>query len=93
MMMSRFVMKVVDTFHFEDGRTVFVGPIETEANLIRPCDCEVLVADEVQTSLRIDGEDILKDKKTLNRAISTSQRINLTSYGIGRGGFKIRSKA
>ena len=91
--MGLFVMTVVDTFHLQDGRTIFVGPIETEAKVIRPCDCEVLVGDEVKASLRIDGEEIPMEKKAPYRAISTSQRLDLASYGIGRSGFKIRSKA
>ena len=85
-------MTVVDTFHLEDGRTVFVGPIETEAKAIPPCDCEIFLGSEVKASLRIDGEEIVKGRKTANRAVSSSQRINLAGYGIGRFGFKIRSK-
>ena len=42
--MSLFRMKVEDTFHLEDGRTVFVGAVETLAKAIPPCDCEILVA-------------------------------------------------
>jgi hypothetical protein len=91
--MSLFTMTVVDTFHLEDGRTVFVGPVETGAKAIPPCDCELLVDDEVMMSLRIDGEEIPKGRKTSDRSISTSQQLNLASYGIGRSGFKIRSKA
>jgi hypothetical protein len=90
--MSLFTMTVFDTFRLEDGRTVFVGPIETEAMVIPPCDCEILVGDETKASLRIDGEEIPKGKKTPNRSISTRERIDLTNYGIGPGGFKIRSK-
>jgi len=90
---SLFTMTVSDTFHLEDGRTVFVGPIEAEAKAIPPCDCEILVGDEIKASLRIDGEEIPKGKKTPDRSISTSQRIDLAGYGIGRSGFQIRSKA
>jgi hypothetical protein len=90
--MSLFVMTVVDTFHLEDGRTVFVGPIETEAKIVPPCDSEILVGNEIKASLRIDGEEIPKGKNTSNRSISTSQRINLASYGIGRGGFTMKGE-
>jgi hypothetical protein len=85
-------MRVEHTFNLEDGRTVFVGAVETEVGTIPPCDCEILVDDDIKISLRIDGEEIPKEKKTSNRAISTSQRIDLASYGIGRSGFMIRSK-
>lgn len=91
--MSLFTMTVEDTFHLEDGRTVFVGPVETEAKAIPPCDCEIVVGSEIKTSLRIEGEEIPKGNKTPDRSVSTSERINLASYGIGRAGFKIRSKA
>lgn len=85
-------MRVEDTFHLEDGRTVFVGRIETEAKAIPPCDCDIVVDGEIKASMRIDGEEIPKGKKTLNRAVSTSQRIELARYGIGQRGFEIRSK-
>lgn len=91
--MSLFTMRVSDTFNLEDGRTVFVGPVETEAKAIPPCECEIVVGNEVKASLRIDGEDIPKGNKTPDRAISTSERINLADYGMGRSGFVIRSKA
>jgi hypothetical protein len=90
--MSLFTMTVADTFHLEDGRTVFVGPVETDAKVIPPCDCEILVGDEIKASLRIDGEEIPKGKKTPNRSVSTSQRFDFASFGIARSGFKIRSK-
>ncbi len=90
--MSLFTMKVKDTFHFENGRTVFVGLLDTDAKTIPPCDCEILVGNEVKASMRIDGEEIPKGKQAPDRAISTSQRIDLASCGVGRGGFIIRSK-
>jgi hypothetical protein len=90
--MSLFTMRVEDTFHLEDGRPVFIGAVETEAASIPPCDCEIVVGDEVKASFRIDGEEFLKGKKTPDRSISTSQRMNLASDGIGRSGFIIRSK-
>jgi hypothetical protein len=31
MKMDRFEMSVEDTFHFEDGTVVFVGPVEPES--------------------------------------------------------------
>lgn len=61
--MSLFIMTVVDTFHLENGRTIFVGQVEPEVKVIPPCDCEILVGDEIKALLRIDGEDIPKGKK------------------------------
>lgn len=90
--MSLFVMTVKDTFHLEGGRTVFVGSLESEAKSIPPCECEIVQGNEVKASIWIDGEDFLKGKKTPDRAISTSQRIDLALHGIGQRGFEIRSK-
>ena len=90
--MSLFTMMVRDTFHLGNGRTVFVGPLEKHLKYIPPCDCEIVVNDEVRGTVRIDGEDFLKDKGIPDRAISTSQRVDLTRWGIGTGGFTIRSK-
>jgi hypothetical protein len=90
--MNQFVMTVSDVFHFEDGRTIFVGPVESQEGNIRPCECEVIVNGEIKGTLKIDGEEIPKGKKTADRAISTSQRIDLATYGVGRGQFLIRSK-
>jgi hypothetical protein len=91
--MSLFTMTVTDTFHLEDGRTLFVGPVETDAKVIPPCDCEILVGDEIKMALRIDGEEIPKGKQISNRSVSTSQRLGLANFGIGQSGFKIRSKS
>lgn len=85
-------MTVKDTFHLEDGRTAFVGLLETKANNIPACECEILIGNEVRACIWIDGEDFVKGNQTENRAISTKQRIDLASHGIGRSGFKIRSK-
>jgi hypothetical protein len=88
-----FRMIVKDTFHLKDGRTLFVGAVETKAKIAPPCDCEVLVGGEVKASIRIDGEDIPKGKGVSDRVVSTSQQIDLASLGITKGGFEIRSKA
>ena len=90
--MNHFTMTVTDTFHLEDGRTIFLGPIETEMKVVPPCDCEILVGNEIKVSLRIDGEEIPKGKHVSDRAISTNQQIDLASSGAGRGGFTIWSK-
>ena len=92
LLMSLFLMQVKDTFHLADGRTVFIGSVKTEAKNISSCDCEILVENEVKGSLRIDGEEVPKDKRVADRAISTTQRIDLASLGVGKGDFIIRSK-
>jgi len=91
--MRSFTMKVRDTFHFKNGVTAFIGPLDTEVEFIPPCDCEIVVGDEVKASLRIDGEMILENQMESTRAIATSQPLDLASRGIGRGGFEIRPKS
>ena len=89
-----FEMDVKDTFIFTDGTTVFTGPIETQIKFIGPCDCEVVQANEVRLSVRIDGEMVPSTPggKPPYRAISTRQPIDLDTIGVGRTGFTIRSK-
>ena len=91
--MNFFQMKVKDTFRFQNGATVFVGAIESSEKMIPPCECEIVVGDEVKASLRIDGEMILEKKASLHRSISTSQPLDLAAHGLARSGFTIRSKA
>jgi hypothetical protein len=46
----------IHVFHFADGRTVLIGPIDGDVNFIRACKCELLV-DGVPTSvIQIEGE-------------------------------------
>lgn len=89
-------MDVVDTFIFKDGTTVFVGPIDTTLKFIGPCDCDVVSNGESKLSFRIDGEMIPSPSKAVDRpphrAVSTREPIDLHALGLGRGGFKIRSK-
>jgi hypothetical protein len=87
-----FEMAVKDTFKLEDGTTAFMGVIETKSDFIGPCDCEIVLEGQVKASIRIDGEMIVKRKKTPHRAISTKQSIDLAAIGLQREGFLIRSK-
>jgi hypothetical protein len=86
-------MVIEDTFHFENGLTAFAGMIETESDFTGPCDCEVILGNEVKGSTWIDGEMTVKRNKTPHRAISTTRSIDLPALGLERGGFIIRSKA
>jgi hypothetical protein len=90
--MRLFTMVVRDTFQLDDGLTVFIGPLERNVKAIPPCDCEIIVKDEVKATIRIDGEMFLRPRSKSDRAISTSQRFDLASRGIGKAGFTIRSK-
>ena len=90
--MKPFEMVVEDTFHFENGSTAFAGMIESESDFTGPCDCEVILGNEVKASIWIDGEMMVKRNKTPHRAIPSTRSIGLTALGLQRGGFIIRSK-
>lgn len=89
-------MEVRDTFVFANGTTVFMGPMETQAKFVGPCECELVNNGEVQVSFGIDGEMFpcpsAPEERPPYRAISTRESIDLAAIGVDRGGFSIRSK-
>lgn len=96
--MAIFEMAVEDTFFFNDGTVVFVGPIVFNGpeKFVRECDCEIVQNDEVKASLRIDGEmRPLRRPGVVSsgRALSTREAVDLATLGLGRGGFLLRSKS
>jgi hypothetical protein len=77
--LTAFAMKIADVFHFADGRTVFVGPIDGDVKFIRPCKCELLI-DGVPTSIiQIEGE-MMPDRSptTGYRSVSTRDAVSLS---------------
>jgi hypothetical protein len=73
-----FSMKIVDLFHFSDGRTVFVGPATSEPKFVRACKCELLVDSELRSVIQIEGE-MMPDRnlKEGYRSVSTRDAIQL----------------
>ncbi len=53
-----FEMKIIEVFHFADGRTIMVGPVGIDTPFIEPCGCQLLVNGIPQGSLKIEGEMI-----------------------------------
>jgi hypothetical protein len=47
---------VAEVFRFEDGRTVFVGPMHEGSQIIPACRADLLVNDRVVATLRLEGE-------------------------------------
>jgi len=93
--MSDFQMLVQDTFLFEDGTTVFTGHVQSQINFIRACDCEIVRDGEIKATVHIDGEmrpNLRPGSDPTIRAVSTKENLDLTSLGIGKGGFLLRSK-
>jgi hypothetical protein len=77
--LTAFVMRIVHVFHFADGRTVLVGPVDGEVKFIRPCKCELLVNGVPTGLIQIEGE-MIPDRTTPNgyRSVSTRDAISFT---------------
>ena len=93
--MAIFTMEVQETFFFDDGTVVFAGPVESELEFIRACDCEIVKNGEIKASLRIEGEMRPNRKSaahSTDRAVSTRGPVDLDGLGLGKRGFLIRSK-
>ncbi|MGB2591527.1 MAG: hypothetical protein WBG02_02320 [Candidatus Acidiferrum sp.] len=94
-MIPTFEMTVEDTFFFQDGRVVFAGRIEFcgPEKVIRECDCEIVLNNQIKAPLRIEGE--MRPKRwpgvvSSTRALSTRDPINLEAVGLERSGFTLR---
>ena len=85
-------MSVRDTFCLR-GMTVFMGVISPGAEVIRQCDCEIVLNDKVVAVIRIVGEGLPRPTDPQCRTIGTKDNINLALLGLGSSGFIIRSKA
>ncbi len=51
-----FEMRIADIFRFADGRTVFIGPIDSESKFVGPCLCELVVDGVHRSTIRLEGE-------------------------------------
>jgi hypothetical protein len=87
-----FVMDVVDTFAFKDGRTVIAGLVTTGPPYISACDCELVVAGKPVAEFSIEGEMLpLKRQPNQLRAVSTRKEIDLGLIRRSKGRCKLRS--
>lgn len=89
-----FLMRIRDVFRFKDGRTVLVGEVEGEDNLIPTDLCELAVDGEVRGRFRIEGEMIEcgagADGPGRLRSISTRRLGGLESSDLGEREWSIR---
>lgn len=95
--MSTFEMAAEDTFFFQDGRVVFAGHIQFSGpeKVIRECDCEIILDNQVKADLRIEGEMRplgWPGEVSSTRALSTTDPIDLVALGLERGCFTLRCK-
>lgn len=78
-------LSVVEIFRFEDGRTVFVGPLHEGVPYIPACLAELLVNDRVVATLRIEGEMMPNGRHPEgHRSVSTADAVD-SSVGASNG--------
>jgi hypothetical protein len=78
-------LSVVEVFHFEDGRTVFVGPFHEGADYIPACRAKLLVNGRVVATLSLEGEMMPNGRHPQGyRSVSTTDAID-SSVGQQNG--------
>jgi hypothetical protein len=73
-----FEMHVSEVFDLSDGRTVFVGSIDSESPFLGPGPCELWIEGELVSTFEIEGE-MLPDRWTSagQRAVSTLEAVEV----------------
>jgi hypothetical protein len=91
-----FEMRVVDAFRFQDGRTVLVGPVVGDENMIGPGRCELIAGNTRQAIVSVEGEMIPSGMNVRRdyRAVSTRETLQLDPDQLARGSYRlVRSTA
>lgn len=71
-------LKVIDVFAFADGRTVFSGKLQSDADYIRSCDAEVIIDGQSVGVIRIEDEMLpLNSSSKSIRSVATLDNINV----------------
>jgi hypothetical protein len=91
---TAFEMKIVEMFRFSDGRTVFVGPIETDAQFLGACRCELVVDGVSRSVVSIEGE-MMPDRQHEEgyRSLSTTDAVALERHTIEKSECRLRAVA
>lgn len=75
-----FEMKIDDVFHLSSGQTIFAGSVTGRENLIKNIKAQLIVDNQEQQIIEIQGEMLVDRRHPLNhRAISTTDIIDITS--------------
>lgn len=85
-------MQVTEVFTLRDNTTVFVGSIRGSAGDVGASSCELLLNGQVVASFPIDGEMILKNKTSRERAVSTTHLLNHSAYDLQGGKLLLRGR-
>lgn len=88
--MNTFEMLVTDIFTLVDNTTAFVGRVTGSEGDIGPCLCELVFDGRVVSSFPADGEMILKNKASSDRAISTTHPLNGSDFEFQNGKLVLR---
>ena len=84
-------MIILDVFHFQEDRTVFVGSVTGLNDLVQKCQVELLVNEKLSKIIESEGECLLNVRHPAGyRAISISATINLTTDVVQNQQCKLR---
>jgi hypothetical protein len=93
---TMFEMLIKERFDITGLGTALVGIITGHDNLIRSCTCDLLVEDQIVTTLQLDGEMLphrsLSLPHTNYRAVSTRDTFPVTDEVIRSGRCKLAGK-
>jgi hypothetical protein len=89
--LTAFAMKIAEVFHFADGRSVLVGPIDGDVKFIRPCKCELLIDGVPTAIIQIEGE-MMPDRSSAKgyRSVSTRDAICLDRQVLASSDYVLR---
>lgn len=85
-------MLVENSFAMADGGTVFRGPVVSNMEFVPRCECELIRGGKVIATFQIDGEMLLKNKTSNNRAVSTKHKLTFSASDTARETIRLRAK-
>lgn len=88
--MNNFEMLISEVFTLADNTTVFVGSVTGPEGDIGPCPCELVSDGQVVATFPTDGEMILKNKASSERAISTTHLVSGSTFDFRSGKLVLR---
>ncbi len=86
-----FRMRISEVFHFNNGKTVLVGPIEKGPELIPAQPCEILVDGNRRQLIRIEGEMLPSNASQEKRSVSTTDSVLIDRADLKRHAFVLQT--
>lgn len=81
---SDFRMQINEMFHFNNGRTVLVGLVETGPTYIPAQPCEILMDGIRRQLIRIEGEMLPSNAGQEERSVSTTDKLVIDRSDLKR---------